>query len=89
MGKQRPIFSATSHNSPSWLKIENKLPEPVVAHIRQKEVISVSVEMVEYTVGNAPPKSTAISNILSIKYNRCNSYSGTKSSKKKALTLKI
>jgi hypothetical protein len=51
----------------------------VVAHIRQKEVISVSVEMVEYTVGNALPKSKAISNILSIKSNRCNSYSGIKS----------
>lgn len=57
----------------------------MVAHIRQKEVISVSVEMVEYTVGNALPNSTAISNILSIINNRFNSYSGIKSSKQKAL----
>jgi len=45
--------------------------------------------MVEYTVGNAHPKSTAISNILSIINNRCKSYSGIKSSKPKALNLKI
>ena len=61
----------------------------MVAHIRQEEAISVSVEIVEYPVGNAHPKSAAISNILSIINNRCNSYSVIKASKPKALNLKI
>jgi hypothetical protein len=76
MGKQRPIFSATSHSSPSWLKIENKLLEPVVAHIRQKELTSVSVDVVVYTVvGTAPANSTAISEAMSQIKVCCNSLS--------------
>jgi hypothetical protein len=55
------------------------LPEPVVAHIRQKEVISVSGQRVEYTGGNVLAKSTAISDIMPIIRNHYNPYSGTKS----------